>query len=177
MDHRFTVDCCCGQVSRQAIQAGQGPLRGSHGGGGYLPNNARGSGIQHRWVLWVVIRHTTDRSTTTLIHFIHTHPLAGFKASHKLSSFSSVITITMFALSLVIYIYLPPRLPQLITGSPSFTVIIVRRQLSDARDISTGGGCHTWQKNTQITCRLRQVSHACVELHRTVYSIYFYSAR
>ena len=37
-------------------------------------------------------------------------------------------------------IYLPPRLPRLITESPSFTVIIVRRQLSDARDISTGDG-------------------------------------
>ena len=123
-------------------------------------------------VLWVVISHTTaDRSTTTLIHFIHTHPLAGFKASHKLSSFSSVITITMFALSLVIYIHLPPRLPQLITGSPSFTVIIVRRQLSDARDISTGGGCHTWQKRGVIPGRRTpKLPAGCVRCHMHAWS-------
>ena len=50
----------------------------------------------------------------------------------------------------------------MITQSPIFTVIIVKRQLSDARDISTEAGCHIWQENlaggrreekTQITSR------------------------
>ena len=35
----------------------------------------------------------------------------------------------------------------MITQSPIFTVIIVKRQLSDARDISTEAGCHIWQEN------------------------------
>ena len=41
--------------SQGRLKAGQGPLRGSHGGGGYLPNNAWGSGIQHRWVVISVV--------------------------------------------------------------------------------------------------------------------------
>ena len=72
-------------------------------------------------------------------------------------------------LSITCDIYLPLRMTQMITESPSFTVIIVKRELSDARDINTGGegvipgrrgGCQTCQKNTQITSWLRQVSHA-----------------
>ena len=51
----LTVAVGRSQGRSQGIQAGQGPLRGSHGGGGYLPNNAWGSGIQHRWVVISVV--------------------------------------------------------------------------------------------------------------------------
>ena len=68
-------------------------------------------------------------------------------------------------------IYLPPRLPRLITESPSFTVIIVRRQLSDARDISTGGGCHTWQKRGVIPGRRTpKLPAGCVRCHMHAWS-------
>ena len=69
MDHKLTVDCCCGQggPSRQGI-AGQDGLRGSHRGGGYLPHNTWGrvSSIAG----WLLSTTTLIALPLTLIHFV-----------------------------------------------------------------------------------------------------------